>query len=227
MENKTAIIAGATGLIGSELLEQVIQDDYYQKIYVLTRRELELTHERVEPLLLNYDEFRAEDLPKVQDVYCCLGTTMKNAGSKSAFRKVDYHYPLKLAELCRKNGATQYLLVSSMGANKNARFFYNQVKGEIEEALAAAGYPTLHIFRPSILLGDREEKRGGEKVAQALMKAVSPVMLGKLKNYRPIYGKTVAEAMFMAARQKLSGPHLFASEQIKVLAGEYEKAVEA
>lgn len=223
MEEKTALIAGATGLIGGELLQLLSQENYYSKIYVLTRRELDLPHERVEQLLLNYDEFRANDLPQVQDVYCCLGTTMKNAGSKAAFRKVDYHYPLKLAELCRKKEAEQYMLVSSMGADKKSNFFYNQVKGEIEESLAAVGYPALHIFRPSILLGNRNEKRSGENIAQILMKVVSPLLLGKLRNYRPIYGKTVAEAMFVAASQKLKGPHLFVSEQIKVLAKEYEK----
>lgn len=223
MKEKTALIAGATGLIGSELVQVLRESSYYQKIYLLVRREVEIEDEKVEPLVLDFDEFRAEDLPKVQDVYCCLGTTMNTAGSKAAFRKVDYHYPLKLAELCRKNGATQYMLISSMGANKSSRFFYNQVKGETEEALAAVGYPALHILRPSILLGDRKEKRTGEKIAQNVMKMVSPLMVGKLRNYRPIYGKTVAKAMLVAARQKRQGPHLFESAQIEVLAKEYEK----
>jgi uncharacterized protein YbjT (DUF2867 family) len=222
MEKNTALIAGATGLVGSELVEILKQSNYYQKIYLLVRREVDTVDEKVEPLVLDYDEFRAEDLPKVQDVYCCLGTTMKNAGSKFAFRKVDYHYPLKLAELCRKNGAEQYMLVSSMGANKNSRFFYNQVKGETEEALATVGYTVLHIFRPSILLGNRKEKRNGEKIAQKVMQAVSPFMVSKLRNYRPIHGKTVAKAMLVAAQQKCKGPHLFESAQIEVLANEYE-----
>jgi uncharacterized protein YbjT (DUF2867 family) len=223
MEKNTALIAGATGLIGSELAQLLRASSYYQKIYLLVRREVATEDEKIEPLVLDYDEFKAEDLPRVQDVYCCLGTTMKNAGSKAAFRKVDYHYPLKLAELCRKNGAEQYMLVSSMGANKDSRFFYNQVKGETEEALAGVGYPALHIFRPSILLGDRKEKRTGEKIAQNVMKMVSPLMVSKLRNYRPIYGKTVAEAMLVAAQQKRQGPHLFESAQIEVLAKEYEK----
>ncbi len=222
MEEKTALVAGATGFIGTELVEQLQKASHYKKIYLLVRRLTDTSDESIEPLVVDYDELRAEDLPKIHDVYCCLGTTMKNAGSKSAFRKVDYHYPLKLAELCRKKGAEQYLLVSSMGADKQSRFFYNQVKGEVEEALAAVGYPTLHIFRPSILLGARKEKRTGEKVAQVLMKTVAPLMLGRLKNYRPIYGKTVAEGMFVAAKQQLRGPHLFTSEQIKILAREFD-----
>ncbi|MFP4090087.1 MAG: oxidoreductase [Cyclobacteriaceae bacterium] len=223
MENRSALIAGASGLIGSELLQLLVKDNFYHKIYVLTRRTLDIPKEKAEQLVVDFDAFRAEELPKVQDVYCCLGTTMSGAGSKTAFRKVDYHYPLKIAELCRKNGAEQYMLVSSMGADKNSRFFYNQVKGEVEETLAAVGYPALHIFRPSISLGEREEKRTGEKIAQVLMKAASPLMISKLKNYRPIHGKAVAEGMFVAARQKLQGPHLFESAQIKVLAKEYEK----
>lgn len=223
MKEKTALIAGATGLIGSELAQLLQASSYYQKIYLLVRREVATEDKKIETLVLDYDEFKAEDLPRIQDVYCCLGTTMKNAGSKAAFRKVDYHYPLKLAELCRKNGAEQYMLVSSMGANKDSRFFYNQVKGETEEALAGVGYPALHIFRPSILLGDRKEKRVGEKIAQKVMQAVSPLLVAKLRNYRPIYGKTVAEAMLVAAQQKRQGPHLFESAQIEVLAKEYEK----
>jgi uncharacterized protein YbjT (DUF2867 family) len=226
MKNRTALIAGASGLIGSELLQLLIKDDFYAKIYVLTRRTLDIPEEKVEQLIVDFEEFRAEELPEVQDIYCCLGTTMSGAGSKTVFRKVDYHYPLKIAELCRKNGAEQYMLVSSMGADKNSRFFYNQVKGEVEETLAAVGYPALHIFRPSILLGDRKEKRTGEKIAQVLMKAASPLMISKLKSYRPIYAKTVAEGMLVAAKQELKGPHLFESEQIKILAKEYEKEAE-
>jgi uncharacterized protein YbjT (DUF2867 family) len=225
MKEKTALIAGATGLIGSELAQLLRASSYYQKIYLLVRREVATEDEKVEPLVLDYDAFRAEDLPKVQDVYCCLGTTMKNAGSKAAFRKVDYHYPLKLAELCRKNGAEQYMLVSSMGADKKSRFFYNQVKGEVEEALAGVGYPALHIFRPSILLGDRKDKRTGEKIAQKMMKAIAPLLVSKLRNYRPIYGKTVAEAMLVAAQQQRQGPHLFESAQIEVLAKEYRNVM--
>jgi len=222
MKNKTALIAGATGLIGNELLQILREGTYYQKIYVLTRRELNLSGARVAQLLLNYDTFTSADLPEVDDVYCCLGTTMKNAGSKEAFRKVDYEFPLKIAKLSRTNGAKQYILVSSMGADKNSSIFYNQVKGETENALLAVAYPALHIFRPSILLGDRKENRTGEKVAQQVMKGVAPLLKGKLKNYRPVEGQAVAKAMFVAAQQNLQGPHLFESEQIKVLAKEYQ-----
>ncbi|MDF9800666.1 uncharacterized protein YbjT (DUF2867 family) [Catalinimonas alkaloidigena] len=218
MENKNALIAGATGLIGSELLRILKHHPYYQKVYVLTRRPLDISHERITEIIVNFDELSAADLPQIDDIYCCLGTTMKKAGSKEGFRKVDYDYPLKLAKLGKEKGARQYLIVTALGADKKSRFFYNQVKGEAEEAIAATGYEALHIFRPSILLGDRGENRTGERIGQVMMNVMSPLMLGTLKKYRPIEGKNVAEAMFIAAKQNLKGPHLFESEKIKILA---------
>lgn len=218
MEDKNALIVGATGLIGSELLQILKNHPYYQKVYVLTRRPLDISHERVVEIVASFDEIKVDDLPQVDDIYCCLGTTMKKAGSKEAFRRVDFHYPVKVAEMGKGKGAQQYLLVTAMGADKKSRFFYNQVKGEVEEAIAGLGYKALHIFRPSLLLGDRNESRTGERMGQVVMQTVSPIMLGGLKKYRPIQGKNVAEAMFIAAKQNLNGPHLFESEKIKVLA---------
>jgi len=216
--NKSALIVGATGLIGGQLLRILKHHPYYQKIYVLTRRTLDIKNERVDELVVDFDKLSIDELPQVDDIYCCLGTTMKKAGSKEAFRKVDYHYPLKIASLGIEKGAKQFMLVSSMGADKNSRFFYNQVKGEVEESLGSLDYQALHIFRPSILLGERNENRTGEQIGQVVMKTLSPLLLGGLKNYRPIKGKRVAQAMFIAAKQNLQGAHLFESEKIKVLA---------
>ncbi|MEK6482167.1 oxidoreductase [Catalinimonas sp. 4WD22] len=218
MENRSALIVGATGLIGAELLRILKHHSYYQKVYVLTRRPLDISHERITEIIVNFDELKADDLPQIDDIYCCLGTTMNKAGSKEAFRKVDYYYPVKVAELGKEKGARQYLIVTALGADKKSSFFYNHVKGEVEEALFKLGYRTLHIFRPSVLLGKRNENRAGEGIAQVVMQALNPLMLGALKKYRPIEGKNVAEAMFIAAKQNLSGPHLFESEKIKVLA---------
>ncbi len=218
MENKSALIVGATGLIGGELLQILKNHPYYQKVYVLTRRPLSIGHERVTEVVANFDELKSGDLPEIDDIYCCLGTTMKKAGSKSAFRKVDYEYPIKVGQIGKEKGAQQYMLVTALGADKNSRFFYNEVKGEVEEAVVGLGYQAVHIFRPSLLLGDREEKRTGEHIAQLVMNVVSPLMLGPLKNYRPIEGKHIAEAMFIAAKQNLEGTHLFEPGKIKVLA---------
>lgn len=218
MENKSALIAGATGLIGKDLLKNLLDEEYYQIIYILTRRPLGWEHEKVKQLIVDFDEFDEEVIPVVDDVYCCLGTTMKKAGSKSAFRKVDYHYPLKIAQLTLQKGARQYLLISALGAHKRSRFFYNQVKGEVEEAIAAIRFDALHIFRPSLLLGPRQERRIGERVSQILMRIISPLLIGRLRKYRPIHSKIVAQAMQKVAKKDLNGSYIFESDKIKILA---------
>lgn len=222
MEKKYALIIGATGLIGKSLLEKLLNDSYYEKIYVLTRRPLSANHQKIHELVVDFDEFGEEAIPKVDDIYCCLGTTMKKAGSKYAFRKVDYHYPLKVAQIAYQKGAGQYLLVSSLGADKQSRFFYNQVKGEVEEAIAVVGFKTLHIFRPSILLGARSERRTGERIGQIMMRLIAPLLMGRLRKYRPIHASTVAEAMQGVAKKELSGPHIFESDNISILAATAE-----
>lgn len=218
MENKSALIVGATGLIGSDLLDKLLDEEYYQYIYILTRRPLGRKHERIKELIVDFDEFDEEMIPKIDDVYCCLGTTMKKAGSKSAFRKIDYHYPLKIAQITQQKGAQQYLLVSALGANRKSRFFYNRVKGEVETAVAAIGFRALHIFRPSILLGQRQESRSGEKIGQTLMQLASPILIGSLRKYRPIKSSVVAQAMQKVAKKDLHGSYIFESDKIKTLA---------
>ncbi len=218
MEKKSALIAGATGLIGNDLFNGLVEEDYYQTVYLLTRRPVSKASERIKELVVDFDNFDERAIPEVDDVYCCLGTTMKKAGSKNAFRKVDYHYPLKIAQLTQQKGAHQFLLVSALGADKKSRFFYNQVKGEVEEAIAAVGFKTLHIFRPSLLLGPREETRVGERIGKIIMRGISPFMAGKFRKYRPIQSKTVADAMRKIAKKDLSGPYIFESDKIKILA---------
>lgn len=218
MENKSALIAGATGLIGSDLLDMLLDEDYYQTVYVLTRRPIGRKHDKVKELVVDFDEFDEGALPKVDDVYCCLGTTMKKAGSKAAFRKVDYHYPLKIAQIAQQKGAQQYLLVSAVGSNKRSPFFYSKVKGEVEGAIAAIGFKALHIFRPSLLVGPRQEKRLGEKIGQIVMGIISPIMIGNLKKYRSIKSNVVAQAMQKVAKKDLNGAYIFESDKIKILA---------
>ena len=219
MSQRHALVAGATGLIGSELLQQLIHGRYYQTISLLSRREVETSSKRVETIITDYEKLTEKDVPKgVDDVFCCLGTTMKKAGSKEAFRQVDYDYPLKVAEIAKKKGAGQYLLVSAMGADANSSIFYNQVKGEIEQAIAQLKFPAFHIFRPSVLTGRRSENRVGEKVVQMLMNTLSPVMIGGLRKYRPISGEDVASAMYRMAKKELKGRYIFESDKIQTLA---------
>lgn len=218
MENHSALIAGATGLVGNCLLNKLCEDPYYHTVYVLTRRPVEQQHTKIKEMIINFDELDESDMPEVDDVFCCLGTTMKKAGSKSAFRKVDYHYPLKIARFTYEKGAKQFFLISAMGADKESVFFYNQIKGEIETSIAKIGFSATHILRPSMLLGAREEKRMGEKIGQVVMQGIAPVMLGALKKYKPIEGDVVAQAMVNIAKKGLEGPYIFESDKIKVMA---------
>lgn len=223
MDQKTAIIAGATGLVGSHLLNLLLNSDYYEKVYVLSRRKMDLEHPKAEELVIDFDSLPyAQVLPKADDVYCCLGTTMKKAGSKDAFRKVDQTYPYEIARQALDKGASEYFLVSAMGANDSSYIFYNRVKGEAEQSISKlSAYKKVAIYRPSLILGDRKEERTGEKIAMKLMRFLKPLMIGPLRKYRPIHARTIANGMFNTARQQqLRGVQIYESEQIKSLAGE-------
>jgi uncharacterized protein YbjT (DUF2867 family) len=217
---RSALIAGATGLVGRQLLQQLLEDPHYSRIYMLTRRKIELAHPKLEQLVVDFDQLEDQnDFVQAQDVFCCLGTTMKKAGSKEAFRKVDYEYPLALAKLAAAKGASQFLLVTAMGANKGSLFFYNRVKGEVEEAVCKINqYKSIHVFRPSLLLGNRKEDRRGEGLAQRITKVIRPLLIGPFRAYRPIKAKDVARGMLQAAHSEARGVHLHASEEIKKLA---------
>lgn len=199
---KTALVAGATGLVGRQLVDQLLQSDYYSEIRVLVRKPTEKKHPKLAEVL--YD-FNQPDAQQVQgdDVFCCLGTTMKKAGSKEAFTRVDHNYPLQIARAAKQNGAAQYLIVTAMGADPDSSFFYNRVKGNVEDDLKKVGFAALHIFRPSLLLGNREEKRLGEKIGETVMRIFNPVMVGPLKKYRAIDAAKVAQAMLVAAQDPL------------------------
>ena len=157
------------------------------------------------------------DALAVDDVYCCLGTTMRKAGSRDAFRRVDLDLPLALARVARAYGARQFLFVSSLGADVRSRSFYLRVKGEAEARLADIGLETLLVFRPSLLLGDREEWRPGERVMQALMRVLDPVLRGPLRRYRAVPAASVAAAMVRAALAGSEGLQVFQSERIEEL----------
>lgn len=213
---KTALIIGATGLIGTELVKLVSASDYYQKIYLLARRKTGFESTKVEDILSNFDHLD-ESLKNIQadDVYNCLGTTMKNAGSKEEFYKVDFSYPIEIARIMREKGSQTFLNVSSLGARKSSIIFYNRVKGELEEALQETGFGTLVIFRPSLLLGDRKEKRTGEDIAKKTYKVLDKIFVGPLKKYSGIKGQTVAHAMFEMAKRKPRGVTILESDKIK------------
>ncbi|CAN5448746.1 oxidoreductase [soil metagenome] len=219
MASNTALIAGATGLVGKKLLHRLLQNDNYNKVISLVRSEEPSNHPKLEQMIVDFDKLEEVALNLAADDYfCCLGTTMKKAGSKENFAKVDYLYPVNLASIAEKNKCKKYLLVSAMGADKKSLFFYNKVKGEVEEDISKKNIESIYIFRPSLLLGNREEERMGEKIATNIYKPLSFMLYGPLAKYKPIQAKEVATGMVNMAQKDLKGVHIFQSEEIKSFA---------
>jgi uncharacterized protein YbjT (DUF2867 family) len=200
---KTAWIAGATGLVGGHALRLML--DRYDRVVALARRPLEIQHPKLESASI---ESMKIDGP-VDDVYCALGTTIRKAGSQEAFRRVDFDLPLRLADAALQRGARQYLLVSSVGAAAKSGTFYLRVKGELEDRLTSMDFESLHVFRPSILMGDRAESRTGENVGIAIARVTQFALVGPLRKYRPIDARVVAEAMIAATQAGLTGKWIY------------------
>jgi uncharacterized protein YbjT (DUF2867 family) len=209
---RTALVAGSTGLIGNQLLNLLLSDSNYDKVVALSRKPLTLTHPKLENVLIAVDEWTKLQSLKADDVFCCLGTTMKQAKSKAAFRKVDFDYPVELAKAFQQNGASIFLLVSALGADKTSRIFYNQVKGEVEEAVIALNYQATHIFRPSLLLGERKEQRSGEDAAKVFYKIFGWLIPQK---YQGIEAIKVARAMITEAKSGKQGLHVYESAALQ------------
>lgn len=208
-----AVVAGTTGLVGSLLLDLLLNDDHYDRIIALSRKPIDLKHPKFQNLVVDFDRLGdyASQL-KADDVFCCLGTTIRQAGSQAAFRKVDFEYPLSLAQITKAHGAQQYLIVTSLGSDKNSSIFYNRVKGEMEEAIDKIAFNAYHIFQPSMLLGDRKEARAGEGVGKAVMTALDFLIP---KKYKAIDAVKVARGMMTLAKQNQSGRHVHVSAALQ------------
>lgn len=205
---RTALVAGATGAVGHALLERLLADARYGQVKVLSRRPLAQNHPKLEQLMLD-DAGPALLGAKLgaDDVFCCLGTTLKKAGSKAAFERVDYHLVLELARAARAQGAEQLLVVSSVGASLKAGSFYLRVKARMEQAVQELGYPSSHVLRPSLLIAARQESRPGERIAQKLAPLLDPLLSGKLAMYRAVPAAEVAAAMVRLALRRIPGTH--------------------
>lgn len=214
---KTCLVAGATGLTGNELVKQLISDSSYGHIKLMVRRDTHLPlPDKAEVIVMDFDRMEQHgDSLTADDVYCMLGTTMKKAGSRSTFRKVDYEYPLRLARLAQSNGVNKFLIVTAVGANINSMFFYQRIKGELEQALIGLGIPQLYIFRPSLLRGLRQERRPGETMAAWALKLFHPLLTGPLKRFRPIEARAVAHVMRYVAQHYNSRLCVFESDRIQ------------
>lgn len=227
---RTAMIAGASGLVGGELLRQLLDSPEYDRVIALVRRPLAMTHPKLVTLTADF-----ADLEKIgaglrcHDAFCCLGTTIKAArstssgwaGSRAAFRAVDHAAVLAFAWLAQRSGAERLFVVSALGANASSRVFYNRVKGETEEALEVLGFRTLAIFRPSLLLGARTRPRLGERVGAAILWMAEPLLVGGLRKYRAIPAEVVARAMLRCSFGRPGqGVLIFPSDEIQDM-GEY------
>ncbi len=202
--------------MGGFLLRQLLASPEYDRVVALGRRPLELSHARLVPVTADFAGLDkvAADL-RCDDAFCCLGTTLKQAGSQEAFRAVDHGAVLAFAWAARRNGAGRFFVVSALGANARSRFFYNRVKGETEAALAVLSFNTLGIFRPGLLLGPRREDRPGERLGAAVMWLADPLLHGPLRKYRAIEAEVVARAMFRCSfGQPGQGVLIFASDEI-------------
>ncbi|MBU2874997.1 NAD(P)H-binding protein [Marinobacter salexigens] len=194
------LLLGATGLTGGLVLEGLLAREDVESVVVPVRKLLNSAHEKLRQQEIDFDCMADyTELFEVDVVVCCLGTTIKAAGSQEQFRKVDYGYCLQAAELGRAAGGRGFILMSAIGASSSSTIFYNRVKGELEDAVKKLGYPYLSIYHPSLLLGDRSEHRLGEAIGARAMPLINRVLLGPLEKYRGIEAQTVASAMINEA----------------------------
>jgi len=211
---KTALVFGSSGLIGGHLLNQLIKDDNYNKIKIFVRSEPEINHSKVKIIKTDYNnlENHKEDI-KGNDCFFCIGTTKQNSRNKDEYRRIELDVPKEIAQIAKSNLVNSFIFVSALYANPKSSGDYVRFKGLVEEELKRLNFPKLVLMRPSFLMGDRKEKRVGEKIGIFVFKLLSPLLLGPLKKMRPIHSETVAKAMIRAANENLE-KNIFESNEI-------------
>lgn len=215
---KTAIVLGATGLTGSYLVGILLKSSEYGNIIVFVRKELNIKNRKLTQYIIDFENIDYyQDLIRCDDMFCCLGTTIKKAGSQENFKKVDYDYPVHFANIAKQNGTVHFLMISSIGGNAKSSNFYLRTKGEVEEVIKEIQFESTSIFRPSILVGDRKEFRLGEKIGTFFARIMSVFMIGKLRKYRPVKATQVARAMYRVAQSQKSGATVYESDIIQKL----------
>ena|ERR1035437_6954693 len=207
---KKAVVFGASGFVGSHILDELLNNPDYGQVTVVVRKNLEIHHPKLKMVTGDYNSLRSLKESMVADeIFIALGTTKKNTPDEKEYYKVDHDYPVLAAKIAKENGAGSVFVVSSIGANTNSNVFYIRTKGELERDIIALDFEHTNIFRPSMLLGDRKENRPLEKIFLNVWSAINPVLVGEnLKRYRGIEGKDVAKAMVNAAKNQ--------SEKVKV-----------
>jgi len=215
---KTAIILGATGFTGNILLNKLLADSRHSKIKIFTRRPLRFENPKVTEILcdlLDVDSYRENFFG--DEVFCCIGTTTKKTPDKTLYRKIDFGIPVNSAILCKENGIDTFVVMSSMGANAKSSIFYNRTKGEMEDTVLEQNIKNTYILRPSIIGGNRGERRIGEKVGIVVMKLIQPLLIGSLRKYRAIKAETIATAMIELASNG-SDKQIILSDEIQKVA---------
>lgn len=224
---KTALIFGASGLVGGHLLKLLLNCEAYDVVRSMGRRELPIQHPKLKQYVIDMDHPSTfESMVKCNDLFICLGTTMAKAGSKEAFYKVDYTYCYEIAKIAERQKVSQLLIVTAAGSDPDSMFFYSQVKGQLERDLKKLKFWGLHIFQPSLLLGDRDERRLGESVAAVIGKGIKFISGNLLKKYVPIEGNQVAAAMIEAANKLQSGTFVYTSDELQDMSAAYFKELE-
>lgn len=216
--SKTAIVIGATGLIGKELTQRLLNDPSFDKVKVFVRKQLLPGHSKLQQVIVDFNNLSQCATEITGDVvFCAMGTTIKTAGSQEAFVKVDYTYVLNFAEQAKKNGVPQFILVSSLGVTESGGNFYLTVKRDVENALKRLKFNSLVIVRPSMLLGQRAEFRLGESIGKFFMKSLGFLFIGKLKKYKAIEASVVAKAMIALSKAGLEEVSVFESDRLQKL----------
>lgn len=214
-----AYVVGGTGLVGRSLVDALLAAPDVERVVSLARRASSPARAKFEERIVAFDALeKTLGGERMTHAFCCLGTTIGVAGSKEAFRRVDFEYPLYFARAARNAGARSFLLVSALGANPTSSIFYNRVKGELEAALREVGFATLHLLRPSLLLGERTEARTGEKLGAVLARPLRGLLTGRLAKYAPIAGSDVALAMVELARRNDVGVFVHESDELARIA---------
>ncbi len=196
--NKTAILIGATGLTGSHLLDLLLASDEYEKVKIFTRRTTGKTHPKLQEIVCDMLQLeqQAENFT-ADEVFCCIGTTKSKTPDKTVYHAIDYGIPVTSAKLAEQNNIPTFSVISAIGADTDSRFFYSRTKGEMERDILQCNLPNILIYRPSLIYGDRNDKRIGEAIGVLLVKILQYAMIGKFKKYRAIGGEDLAKALFI------------------------------
>lgn len=210
-----AIIIGGSGFTGRKLLAKLLSDDSYSKIYALVRNRLDIENPKLNQLIVDFEEYSQNDLPKGLDVaFCCLGSTIKKAKSKANFRKIDFGFITKFAQMCSNIGVKRFHLISSVGADAESMFNYQKVKGEIEDYVSALEFDSLYMYRPSVIYGGRKEFRPFEAFSAWISRNFSFLFFGKMRRILGITGDQLTNTIYSKSKLSIKGIFIIESEEI-------------